>query len=560
MPAGTIVYTSGGNGVHTQVSPALATSDATSARVLGWLSESIANNASGLCMIEGYIDGINTQGITEGTQLYLSGTVAGSFQTTKPQAPIHLVYVGVAVKASVGNGKVYVKVQNGYELDEIHDVQIISVANNDLIKYDSATSLWKNVQPSTLSVGTATYAITSGTAVYATNSGTAVYATNSGTAVNISGTVAQSQVTSLVSDLAGKASLGAANAFTVGGHVISNAATAVVPLALKAVASQSANTLELQNSSGSPITYFTASGRAVIGSDSSAMLNVVANSSAVVPVVIKGASGQSANLQEWQSSAGATALSVNSAGLVTGTRAFAVNQSNSGEAMFVLRAAASQTGDQLAVRDSSANTIAGFSATGRLYTGVSGSGQTYLGGLTLGGGSVISQLGVIAGASTTVGAVIRGAASQTANLQEWQDSGANAIASINSAGGFTGYGAHLMQTYVTTRIPLTIKGAASQTADLTQWQNSAGTVVAKIGSAGVLNAITVSTTNGYSSLQEASSGGNLFLSRMTAQAASPGANNARLYLRDGTTGGTLKLVVRAGAAGAETTILDNIPQ
>lgn len=29
---------------------------------------------------------------------------------------------------------------------------------------------------------------------------------------------------------------------------------------------------------------------------------------------------------------------------------------------------------------------------------------------------------------------------------------------------------------------------------------------------------------------------------------------------NGTTAGTLKLVVRAGAAGAETTILDNIPQ
>jgi hypothetical protein len=34
---------------------------------------------------------------------------------------------------------------------------------------------------------------------------------------------------------------------------------------------------------------------------------------------------------------------------------------------------------------------------------------------------------------------------------------------------------------------------------------------------------------------------------------------ARLYFRDGTTVGTLKLVVKA-AAGAETTILDNIPQ
>ena len=93
LAKGTIVYISGSNGNHVQVTPAIATSDATSARTLGWLSESIANNASGLCQVEGYLEGLNTQGLTSGSQLYLSGTVAGAFQVTKPQAPIHLVYV-----------------------------------------------------------------------------------------------------------------------------------------------------------------------------------------------------------------------------------------------------------------------------------------------------------------------------------------------------------------------------------------------------------------------------------------------------------------------------------
>lgn len=167
LSKGTLVYTSGGNGTHTQVSPALATSDATSARVLGWLAADIANNASGLCQVEGYLDGINTQGITEGTQLYLSGTTAGSFQTSKPQAPIHLVYVGVAVKASAGNGRVYVKVQNGYELDEIHDVQITSKTDGDLLKYDSATGLWKNSAQSTLNIAPSQI---TGTAYTLTNS------------------------------------------------------------------------------------------------------------------------------------------------------------------------------------------------------------------------------------------------------------------------------------------------------------------------------------------------------------------------------------------------------
>ena len=137
LPKGSIVYVSGANGVHTQVSLALATGDVTSARTLGWLAEDIANNASGLCCVEGYLDGVNTQGVTEGAQLYLSPTVAGGFTQTKPSAPDHMVYVGIAAKASAGNGRVFVHIQNGAELEELHDVKIVSPQNNDLLRYVS---------------------------------------------------------------------------------------------------------------------------------------------------------------------------------------------------------------------------------------------------------------------------------------------------------------------------------------------------------------------------------------------------------------------------------------
>ncbi len=69
---GTIVYTSGANGIHTQVTPANNSSDATSARTLGWMAETVQNNSEGLCMVEGYLEGLATNGLTEGAQLYLS--------------------------------------------------------------------------------------------------------------------------------------------------------------------------------------------------------------------------------------------------------------------------------------------------------------------------------------------------------------------------------------------------------------------------------------------------------------------------------------------------------
>jgi hypothetical protein len=143
LAKGTIVYTNGATGNHVTVAPALANSDATSARSLGWVSEEIPTNTSGYVMIEGYLEGINTNAANDGDQLYLSPTVAGGWTSTKPYAPNHMVYVGVVAKKA-GNGAVMVKVQNGYELPEIHDVLITSPTNGQALIYDSTVGLWKN--------------------------------------------------------------------------------------------------------------------------------------------------------------------------------------------------------------------------------------------------------------------------------------------------------------------------------------------------------------------------------------------------------------------------------
>lgn len=143
LTKGTIVYTNGATGNHVTVAKALATSDATSARTLGWVADDITVNTSGYVQIEGYLEGINTNAGNDGQQLYLSWTTAGSWTTTKPKGPNHLVYVGVIAKKA-GNGAVMVKVQNGYELDEIHDAQIISPTNGQALIYDGSTNLWKN--------------------------------------------------------------------------------------------------------------------------------------------------------------------------------------------------------------------------------------------------------------------------------------------------------------------------------------------------------------------------------------------------------------------------------
>ena len=144
LTRGTIIYINGAHGNLQTVTKAIATGDATSAQTFGFVRDSITNNNNGYVVVVGKLQNLDTQAIAEGTQLYLSSTVAGAYTTVKQLAPAHLVYVGVVVRSHPTQGVIEVNIQNGYELYEIHDVKITSPQNNQVLSYDSATSLWVN--------------------------------------------------------------------------------------------------------------------------------------------------------------------------------------------------------------------------------------------------------------------------------------------------------------------------------------------------------------------------------------------------------------------------------
>lgn len=174
---GQVVYLFSATGNRASVKLAYNTGDATSAKTFGVAAENIAANGTGLVRCVGVLDGLNLGSYTAGDTLYL-GATAGSLTATKPYAPNHLVYVGLVERANNGNGQLYVRVQNGYELDEIHDVQINNgtLANGQTILYDAATSLWKNAN------------LTAGTGVSITNGASSVTIANSGVTQAIAGT------------------------------------------------------------------------------------------------------------------------------------------------------------------------------------------------------------------------------------------------------------------------------------------------------------------------------------------------------------------------------------
>ena len=143
---GEAVYLFGASGNKATEKLALNTSDATSATTLGLAAEDILAGQNGLVITQGVLDGLNTGAYSPGDILYL-GATAGSWTATKPYAPNHLVYIGVVEKANAGAGQIFVRPQNGYELDEIHDVDLITTppVAGDVLTYDG--TLWVNQAP-----------------------------------------------------------------------------------------------------------------------------------------------------------------------------------------------------------------------------------------------------------------------------------------------------------------------------------------------------------------------------------------------------------------------------
>lgn len=176
----TAVRVSGAQGQRLAIAYAQANTDNNSADTIGLVIETIPTNQEGFIMTVGQLDEINTTGSLQGETwadgdvLYLSPTTAGLLTNIKPTGLTgHIVVMGYVEYAHAVHGSIYVKIMNGWELDELHNVYInpSTLANNDLLQYDSATSLWKNESLSSAGIQSAITLTTTGTSGAATLAG-----------------------------------------------------------------------------------------------------------------------------------------------------------------------------------------------------------------------------------------------------------------------------------------------------------------------------------------------------------------------------------------------------
>lgn len=145
------VRVTGAQGQRLAVAFAQANNDNNSADTIGLACETIATNQEGFILTVGQLEDINTTGAlqgetwSDGDVLYLSPTTAGRLTNVKPSgATGHIVVIGYVEYSHAIHGKIYVKVMNGWELDELHNVSISSPTNNQILAYTSASQLWEN--------------------------------------------------------------------------------------------------------------------------------------------------------------------------------------------------------------------------------------------------------------------------------------------------------------------------------------------------------------------------------------------------------------------------------
>ena len=181
MSAGTAVYVpiTQDSGTVMTVMKASNAAESTSSKTMGIIATGGVAGDFVYVFTEGLLSGLNTASASKGDPIWLgtNGTLIFGL-ANKPSAPAHLVFLGIVTRSQQNNGEIFVKVQNGFELDELHDLSVKNASDGDMIKYVASTGLWTKIAATTTN-------ITEGTNLYYTDSRVNSYLTTNNYATQL---------------------------------------------------------------------------------------------------------------------------------------------------------------------------------------------------------------------------------------------------------------------------------------------------------------------------------------------------------------------------------------
>jgi hypothetical protein len=139
---GQAVYVSSADGTNMIVSKASYSTEEYSAGTMGLLDATVSTNGFANVVTEGLLAGLDTGSATIGDPVWLgyNGDLLYGI-ANKPSAPWHLVHLGTVTRVNPNNGEIFVSINNGWELDELHNVYTNYAYQGDVLTYDGQ-GLW----------------------------------------------------------------------------------------------------------------------------------------------------------------------------------------------------------------------------------------------------------------------------------------------------------------------------------------------------------------------------------------------------------------------------------
>lgn len=166
-----------------------------------------------------------------------------------------------------------------------------------------------------------------------------------------------------------------------------------------------------------------------------------------------------------------------------------ISTQNKAHTGLIIKAVSGQTAATMEIQNSAGNPVTWWDSAGGMTASQAVISTLYSGGFMNTG--TLGYFNATTFSSSVIPVVVRGTTSQATDLTQWQNSSGTSLARISNTGIFVGgsfssdgsqaAGTNIASQFGSTsatRIPMVVYGAASQTAKLQEWRNSAGNVVA----------------------------------------------------------------------------------
>jgi len=137
---GSLVYANGTVGASGRLTVAkfIANGTIDSKYLLGITAHDLSNGEDGYVISFGKIRQVNTDTFANGAILYPSPTVAGAWTDVEPKAPDLNMPIGFCINSSNNNGTIAIRVQSGYKLHEIQDVDTTGLNANEGLVFNGS--------------------------------------------------------------------------------------------------------------------------------------------------------------------------------------------------------------------------------------------------------------------------------------------------------------------------------------------------------------------------------------------------------------------------------------